>query len=93
MSPALEAAAFSLPKGAVSDPVVNETGAVIVKVLDRQDVAPDQLAKEKDPLRTEPLNDRKQKFFAAYMAKARQWMKIRLPRGGHQDGFREMARR
>jgi hypothetical protein len=80
VSPALEAAAFSLPKGAVSDPVVTETGAAIVKVLDRQDVAPDQLAKEKDSLRTELLNDRKQKFFAAYMAKARQRMKININR-------------
>ena len=80
VSPALEAAAFSLPKGSVSDPVVTETGAAIVKVLDRQDVAPDQLAKEKDSLRTQLLNDRKQKFFAAYMAKARQRMKININR-------------
>jgi len=80
VSPALEAAAFGLAKGAVSDPVVTENGAAIVKVLDRQDVAPDQLAKEKDSLRTELLNDRKQKFFAAYMAKARQKMKININR-------------
>jgi peptidyl-prolyl cis-trans isomerase D len=80
VSPALEAAAFALPAGAVSDPVVTETGAAIVKVLERQDVAPDQLAKDKDALRTELLNDRKQKFFAAYMTKARQKMKIDINR-------------
>lgn len=80
VSPALEAAAFSLAKGAVSDPVVTETGAAIVKVLDRQDVSPEQLAKDKDTLRTELLNDRKQKFFAAYMTKARQKMKININR-------------
>jgi peptidyl-prolyl cis-trans isomerase D len=80
VSPALEAAAFSLPKDGVSDPVVTDTGAAIVKVLDRQDVAPDQLAKEKESLRTELLNDRKQKFFAAYMTKARQRMKININR-------------
>ncbi len=80
VSPALEAAAFALPAGAVSDPVVTDTGAAIVKVLERQDVAPDQLAKEKDTLRTELLNDRKQKFFAAYMTKARQKMKIDINR-------------
>lgn len=80
LSPALEAAAFSLPVGGVSDPVVTETGTAIVKVLERQDVAPEQLAKEKDTLRTELLNDRKQKFFAAYMTKARQRMDININR-------------
>jgi peptidyl-prolyl cis-trans isomerase D len=80
VSPALEAAAFSLPKDGVSDPVVTDSGAAIVKVLDRQEVAPEQLAKEKESLRTELLNDRKQKFFAAYMTKARQRMKININR-------------
>jgi peptidyl-prolyl cis-trans isomerase D len=80
VSPALEAAAFSLPKGAVSDPVVTDTGAAIVKVLDRQDVAADQAAKDKESLRSELLNDRKQKFFASYMTKARQRMKITINR-------------
>ena len=80
VSPALEAAAFSLAKGAVSDPIVTETGAAIVKVLDRQDVAPEQLAKDKETVRTELLNQRKQKFFAAYMTKARQKMKININR-------------
>ena len=80
ISPALEAAAFALPAGAVSDPVVTETGAAIVKVLQRQDVGADQLAKEKETLRTELLNERKQKFFASYMTKARQRMKININR-------------
>jgi peptidyl-prolyl cis-trans isomerase D len=80
VSPALEAAAFALSAGAVSDPVVTETGAAIVKVLERQDVAADQLAKDKETLRTELLNDRKQKFFASYMTKARQRMKININR-------------
>ncbi|HYT67041.1 MAG TPA: peptidylprolyl isomerase [Vicinamibacterales bacterium] len=80
VSPALEAAAFSLPAGAVSDPIVTDNGAAIVKVLERKDVAADELAKQKDTLKTELLNDRKQKFFAAYMAKARQRMKIQINR-------------
>ena len=80
VSPSLEAAAFALPAGAISDPIVTDNGAAIVKVLERKDVAPDELAKQKDTLRTELLNDRKQKFFAAYMAKARQRMKIEINR-------------
>jgi peptidyl-prolyl cis-trans isomerase D len=80
ISPALEAAAFTLPQGAVSDPIVTENGAAIVKVVERKDVVADDLAKQKDSLRTELLNDRKQRFFAAYMTKARQKMKIQINR-------------
>jgi peptidyl-prolyl cis-trans isomerase D len=80
VSPALEAAAFALPAGSVSDPVVTETGAAILKVVERKDVAVDELAKQKDTLRNEILNERKNKFFSAYMTKARQRMKININR-------------
>jgi peptidyl-prolyl cis-trans isomerase D len=80
VSPALEAAAFSLPAGGVSAPVVTDNGAAIVKVLERKDVAPEELAKQKDTLRTELLNERKNKFFASYMTKARQRMKVNINR-------------
>jgi hypothetical protein len=80
VSPALEAAAFNLAAGAVSDPVVTENGAAIVKALERKDVAADEMAKQKDSLRSEMLNERKQKFFGAYMTKARLRMKININR-------------
>jgi peptidyl-prolyl cis-trans isomerase C len=80
VSPALEAAAFGLPAGSVSDPVVTENGAAIVKVVERKDVAADEFAKQKDTLRNEILNERKNKFFSAYMTKARQRMKININR-------------
>jgi peptidyl-prolyl cis-trans isomerase D len=80
VSPALEAAAFSLPAGGVSAPVVTDNGAAIVKVVERKDVAPEELAKQKDTLRSELLNERKNKFFASYMTKARQRMKVNINR-------------
>jgi peptidyl-prolyl cis-trans isomerase D len=80
VSPALEAAAFALPAGAVSGPVVTENGAAIMKVIERKDVAADELQKQKETLRNELLTDRKNKFFAAYMTKARQRMKININR-------------
>ena len=76
-SPAVDAAAFSLPAGAVSDPIVTENGTVIVKVLERQDPKPEELAKGKDALRTELLNERRNQFYASYMTKARDRMTIR----------------
>ena len=80
VSPALEAAAFALPQGGVSDPVVTDTGATILKVVERKDIVADELAKQKDSLRNELLNERRNKFFAAYMTKARQRMKININR-------------
>ena len=43
MSPAVDAAAFALPQGGVSDPIVTDTGAVIVKVLEKQSPTADEL--------------------------------------------------
>jgi peptidyl-prolyl cis-trans isomerase D len=80
VSPALEDKAFSLPAGAVSDPVVTDNGAAIVKVLERKDVDPAEFAKQKESTREELLNQRKQQFFAAYMTKARERMKININR-------------
>lgn len=80
VSPAVEEKAFSLPANAVSDPIVTDNGAAIVKVLERKDVDQAEFAKQRDTLRNELLNDRKQKFFSAYMAKARQRMKININR-------------
>lgn len=80
VSPALEDAAFALPAGAVSGPVVTENGAAVVKVLEREDVKPEELAKQKDTLRGELLDERKNKFFSAYMTKARLRMKIDINR-------------
>ena len=41
---AVDAVAFTLPAGAVSDPIRTDNGAVVIKVLERKDVTPDELA-------------------------------------------------
>ena len=51
-----------------------------MKVIERKDVAADELAKAKESLRAEILNERKNKFFSAYMTKARGRMKININR-------------
>ena len=79
-SPAVDAAAFSLPKGGVSDPIVTATGAAIVKVVDKQTPSPSDFAAQKDSLRTELVNQRRNEFYSAYMNKARQRMNIRINR-------------
>jgi parvulin-like peptidyl-prolyl isomerase len=78
VSPAVDAAAFALPAGGVSDPIVTDTGAVIVKVLERKDATAEELAKGKQTLQDELLNERRNRFYGAYMAKAREKMKIEI---------------
>jgi peptidyl-prolyl cis-trans isomerase D len=80
VSPAIESAAFALPAGGVSGPIVTDTGAVVVKVLEKKETTPAELAAAKDSLRNELLNDRRNRFYAAYMTKARQRMNIRINR-------------
>ena len=53
---------------------------MVVKVLEKKETTPAELAAAKDALKTELLNDRKNRFYAAYMAKARQRMNIRINR-------------
>jgi parvulin-like peptidyl-prolyl isomerase len=76
----VDAAAFSLPQGSVSDPIVTDNGAAIVKVLEKQEPAAADMQAQKTSLKSELLNQRKQQFFAAYMNKARQRMNIRVNR-------------
>ena len=64
----------------MSDPIVTDTGALLVKMLERKDVTPAELTAGRDALRTELLNDRRNKFYSAYMTKARQRMNIRINR-------------
>ncbi len=80
VSPAVDAVAFSLPVGGVSDPIVTDNGSVIVKVLERKDPTPEELASAKDTTKTEMLNERRNRFYASYMAKAREKMKINVNR-------------
>lgn len=79
-SSAVDAVAFSLPAGAVSDPIAVDTGAAIVRVVERQDVTPEQVAAGRATLREELLSDRRNRFFSAYMTKAKTRMKIAINR-------------
>ena len=79
-SPAVEAAAFSLPKGGVSDPIVTDNGTAIIKVLDKQTPSPTEFAAQKESLKSDLLNQRRNEFYSAYMNKARQRMDIRINR-------------
>jgi peptidyl-prolyl cis-trans isomerase D len=79
-SSAIDRTAFSLPVGSVSDPVVTDTGVVIIRVVERKDVTPAELAAGREQFRNELLNDRRSRFFSAFMTKAKQRMRIEVDR-------------
>jgi parvulin-like peptidyl-prolyl isomerase len=79
-SPAVEKAAFGMAVASVSDPITTPDGATIVKLLERQDVKPEERAASRDSVRQDLLNERRGEFFTAYMGKARQRMKIDVNR-------------
>jgi peptidyl-prolyl cis-trans isomerase D len=80
VSAEVDAVTFSLPAGAVTDPIVAENAVVVAKVVEHQQPTPAGLAAERDRLREEMLNDRRGRFFAAYMQKAKAKMKIEVNR-------------
>ena len=75
ISAAVDAAVFALPAGGVTGPIVTDAGTVIAHVVERQDAKPDELKSGMDTLRTELVNERRSRFFGAYMQKAREQLK------------------
>ena len=76
ISDALDAAAFALPQGGVSDAITTPTGTAIVRVAEKVNVTDAEIEGGKDVLRDELVNSRRDKFFGAYMQKAKQGLKI-----------------
>ena len=73
-------AAFALPQGGVSDVIAIDAGAAVVKVVEKQEVGTTEMTANRDQFRQELLNDRRNRFFSAYMVKAKQKMKIQVNR-------------
>jgi peptidyl-prolyl cis-trans isomerase D len=76
ISPALDQAIFAQPAGGVTAPVTTDAATVIAHVVEHQDVNPQDLATAREGLKQEIENDKRSRFFGAYMVKARDRMKI-----------------
>jgi peptidyl-prolyl cis-trans isomerase D len=77
VSDALDTAAFALKTGGTSAPVATDSAVVVVHVRDRQDIDQSALAAERETLRTQMTEQRRQEFFSAYMASAIRKMDVR----------------
>jgi peptidyl-prolyl cis-trans isomerase D len=74
----LDQIAFTLPKGAVSDPISTPQGTAVIRVVEKEDVTPEQIATGSDQIREELLNQRRDQFFSGYMQNAKKNLKIEL---------------
>ena len=80
VAPEVTEAAFRLPVGAISDPITTNAGTLVFKVLEKKEVAATEWTANVDRFREEQLTEKRNRFFSAYMAKAKQGMKIQLNR-------------
>jgi peptidyl-prolyl cis-trans isomerase D len=80
VAPAVMDAAFKLPAGGVTDPIVTDNGTAVVKVVEKKEVTPSEWTEAKNKFRDELQSDRRNRFFSAYMLKAKQRMKIEVNR-------------
>jgi peptidyl-prolyl cis-trans isomerase D len=78
ISDAIDTAAFALPQGGISDAITTPTGTAIVRVAEKVDVTDVEIQGGKDQLRDELVNGRRDKFFGAYMQKAKQGLRIAI---------------
>jgi peptidyl-prolyl cis-trans isomerase D len=78
VSPEVDRVAFTLPVNGVSDPIQTGDGTVIVKVVERDEVTPDEFRIAREAFRAELLNERRGQFFSAYMTKAKERLTIEV---------------
>lgn len=67
----VEDAVFALKAGATSGAIATENAVVVARVVERQDVKPEDMAAGRTALREELRQQRQGQFFSAYMTKVR----------------------
>jgi peptidyl-prolyl cis-trans isomerase D len=78
VSPEVDRVAFDLPAGAVSDPIQTTDGTVLVRVVERDEVTPEEFRLARERFRAELLNERRGQFFTAYMSKVKERISIEV---------------
>ena len=78
VSPAVDKVAFTLPKGTVSDPIQTDNATVVIRVVDRDEVTPDEFKQARERFRAELVSEKRGRFFASYMTKAKERLKIEV---------------
>ena len=78
VSPEVDKVVFSLPAGSVSDPITTNDATLIVRVVERDEVTPEEFVRDRETFREQLLSERRGRFFTAYMGRAKERMRIRI---------------
>ena len=78
MSEAIDQAAFALPQGGVSDAISTPTGTAVIRVVEKVNVTDAEIEQGRESLREELVNQRRDRFFGAYMQKAKEGLSIAI---------------
>jgi len=76
ISAEVDKTAFAMQAGDVSAPIETATASVVARVVERKAVTAEEVGQNRDSTRQQLLADRRNRFFAAYMTKAKQQMQI-----------------
>jgi peptidyl-prolyl cis-trans isomerase D len=80
VSPQVDQVAFSLPAGVFSGPIVTDNSVAVIHVVEKKEPTAAEAAADLDRTRQDLLAERRNRFFTAYMVKAKQGMKITVNR-------------
>jgi len=78
VSPEVDSTVFDLAVGEISGPITTNDATVIARVVERDDVTSEELLQGKDAFREQLLEERRTRFFTAYITKAKERMSIEL---------------
>jgi parvulin-like peptidyl-prolyl isomerase len=87
ISPHVDAVAFALPVGTVSQPIKTDNAMVVLRVVDKKQPTPAEYEAERQKTRDTLMNERRNRFFSAYMVKAKQAMNITVNREALQKAL------
>jgi peptidyl-prolyl cis-trans isomerase D len=76
VSDRVDLAVFALNAGQTSPPIATDTAVVVAHVREKQDIVPEGLEAQREGLRAQLANERRNEFFSAYMMKAMENMDI-----------------
>ena len=85
VSAAVEQAAFELPVGGVSR--ILEAGGetlAVVRLVEREDVTPEQIAEASDAVRSDLLQSRRAEFYSAYMSRVQEQLGVDVDYGAFE---------
>ena len=87
VSAAVEAVAFAMDPGAVSEPIEAGSAVAVVRLVDREDASAEDLEAQRDGLRNQLVATRQGQFFSAYMTRVKERLAIDVDLGALERAF------